>query len=230
VSKKRQREKENYNAQTMRHSLRLRPLLKRLLQLAAILILAQTIVDTRRSRLTTIPPTTNPPAPPSNPPTQKIFIASIHWNNEPILRSHWIPALLDLVTHLGPQNVFVSVQESGSWDDSKGALRELDSELGRRGVRRRIVLDETTHADEIAKTPADGEEREGWIQTSRGMKELRRVPYLAKLRNLVLEPLEEMAREEGWGERFERVLWVGDVVFGVRTASHAFRFPPRRFG
>lgn len=81
------------------------------------------------------------------------------------------------------------------------------------------MLDETTHADEIAKTPADGEEREGWIQTSRGMKELRRVPYLAKLRNLVLEPLEEMAREEGWGERFERVLWVGDVVFGVCTTD-----------
>jgi len=195
----------------MKRTLRLRPFLKRLLQLAAILILAQSIVDYRRSRIA--PAETTPPTP-SNP-GQRIFIASIHWNNEKILRSHWVPSILELVQHLGPQNVFVSVQESGSWDDSKGALRELDAALGEKGVRRRIVLDETTHADEIGRTPAPGEE--GWIQTSRGLKELRRVPYLARLRNLVLEPLEEMAKEEG--EVFERVLWVGDVVFTVCTDS-----------
>jgi hypothetical protein len=91
--------------------------------------------------------------------------------------------------------------------------------LGRRGVRRRILLDETTHADEIAKTPKPGEEREGWIQRGNGEMLLRRVPYLARLRNLVLEPLEEMAKEEGGGERFERVVWVGDVVFGVCTTD-----------
>jgi hypothetical protein len=196
----------------MKRTLRLRPLLKRLLQLAGILIIAQSIVDYRRSRAPQITPT--PPTTPVNG-GQKVFIASIHWNNEKILRSHWIPALLDLVAHLGESNVFVSVQESGSWDDSKGALRELDAALGAKGVRRRIVLDETTHADEIGKTPAG----DGWIQTSRSgeTKELRRVPYLAKLRNLVLEPLEELAREEG--EVFERVVWLNDVVFTVCTAD-----------
>lgn len=108
--------------------------------------------------------------------------------------------------------MYVSVQESGSWDDSKGALRELDEALERAGVRRRILLDDTTHADEIRKTPAES----GWIQTSRSdAKELRRVPYLAKLRNLVLKPLEELAGE---GERFDRVLFVNDVVFTVCTA------------
>ena len=197
----------------MKRTLRLRPLLKRLLQLAGILIIAQSIVDYRRSRAPQITPT--PPTTPVNG-GQKVFIASIHWNNEKILRSHWIPALLDLVAHLGESNVFVSVQESGSWDDSKGALRELDAALGAKGVRRRIVLDETTHADEIGKTPAG----DGWIQTSRSgeTKELRRVPYLAKLRNLVLEPLEELARGEE-GEVFERVVWLNDVVFTVCTAD-----------
>ena len=197
----------------MKRTLRLRPLLKRLLQIAGILIIAQSIVDYRRSRApqTTPPPTNNPPV----TRDQKVFIASIHWNNEKILRSHWIPALLDLVSHLGEKNVYVSVQESGSWDDSKGALRELDAALGERGVRRRIVLDETTHADEIGKTPA----ADGWIRTSRSeTKELRRVPYLAKLRNLVLEPLEELARGEE-GEVFERVVWLNDVVFTVCTDS-----------
>jgi hypothetical protein len=195
----------------MKRSLRLRSLLKRLLQIAGILILAQSIVDYRRSRA---PTTVAETGTASN--QEKVFIASIHWNNEKILRSHWVPALLELVAHLGEENVYVSVQESGSWDDSKGALRELDQALGKAGVRRRIILDDTTHADEIAKTPAE----DGWIRTSRGVKELRRVPYLARLRNLVLQPMEELA---AMGEAFDRVLFVNDVVFTVCTdAFYAF--------
>jgi hypothetical protein len=195
----------------MKRSLRLRPLLKRLLQIAGIMILAQSIVDYRRSRA---PTTVAETGTASN--QEKVFIASIHWNNEKILRSHWVPALLELVAHLGEENVYVSVQESGSWDDSKGALRELDQALGKAGVRRRIILDDTTHADEIAKTPAE----DGWIRTSRGLKELRRVPYLARLRNLVLQPMEELA---AMGEAFDRVLFVNDVVFTVCTdAFYAF--------
>jgi hypothetical protein len=195
----------------MKRSLRLRSLLKRLLQIAGILILAQSIVDYRRSRAPTTVAETGTAL-----NQEKVFIASIHWNNEKILRSHWVPALLELVAHLGEENVYVSVQESGSWDDSKGALRELDQALGKAGVRRRIILDDTTHADEIAKTPAE----DGWIRTSRGVKELRRVPYLARLRNLVLQPMEELA---AMGEAFDRVLFVNDVVFTVCTdAFYAF--------
>jgi hypothetical protein len=140
--------------------------------------LVQSIVDYRRSWAPYIGGT-------GQPNGQKIFIASIHWNNEAVLRSHWIPAVLGLVEHFGKENVYVSVQESGSWDDSKGALRELDHSLEQAGVRRKIILDATTHEDEIKKSPADS----GWIQTSRSAKELRRIPYLSKLRNLVLEPL-----------------------------------------
>lgn len=185
----------------MRRSLRYRPLLKRILQLAGILILVQSIVDYRRARAPFIPDV-------GLPTGQKIFIASIHWNNEAILRSHWIPGVLDLVKHFGKDNVYVSVQESGSWDDSKGALRELDWALEEKGVRRRILLDDTTHEDEIKKTPAGT----GWIPTSRGAVELRRVPYLSKLRNLVLKPLEELAQA---GEQFDRILFLNDVVFTV---------------
>jgi hypothetical protein len=140
----------------MRRSLRVRPLLKRILQIAGILILVQSIVDYRRSRAPYNSGT-------GQPNGQKIFIASIHWNNEAILRSHWIPAVLGLVEHFGKENVYVSVQESGSWDDSKGALRELDQSLEQAGVRRTIILDATTHEDEIKKSPAES----GWIQTSR---------------------------------------------------------------
>lgn len=117
-----------------------------------------------------------------------IFVASTHWNNEHILRSHWNAAILSLAEHLGSERVFVSIVESGSWDNSKGALRDLDANLGKIGVRRKIVLDEITHADEIAKQPTS----EGWIMTPRGQMEPRRIPYLSRLRNTAIQPLQDI--------------------------------------
>ena len=137
---------------------------------------------------------------------QKIFIASIHWNNEPILRSSWNQAVLGLVDYFGAENIYVSVYESGSWDDSKEALRTLDNELGRKGVRRTVKLDEITHADELKQPATDG-----WIQSPREKKELRRIPYLSKLRNLALEPLNSL----GNSTKFDKVLFLNDVVFTV---------------
>lgn len=141
--------------------------------------------------------------------TERIFVASIHWNNEAILRSHWNGAVLRLVEHLGAKHVYVSILESGSWDDSKGALKSLDGELKRLGVERTIVLEKTTHADEIAQTPGGT----GWIDTARGQQELRRIPYLSRLRNRSLEPLAKLAEK---GIKFDRVLFLNDVVFDVR--------------
>ncbi|MCJ1239795.1 hypothetical protein MMC14_007793 [Varicellaria rhodocarpa] len=138
--------------------------------------------------------------------TPKVFIASTHWNNEASLRGFWNQAVLDLAEHLGPDNVYISIYESGSWDDSKNALRQLDHDLERLGVQRTIELKDTTHADEIAKPSGE----EGWIDTPRGTKELRRIPYLAKLRNLSLKPMMEMALN---GVKYDKVLFLNDVAF-----------------
>lgn len=140
----------------------------------------------------------------------KLFIASTHWNNEAILRSHWNKAIVALVEHMGKDNIYVSIVEGGSWDDSKGALMLLDSELEKLGVRRTIILEDKTHADEVAEKPASS----GWIDTARGRKELRRIPYLSKIRNRSLEPLKELAGE---GFFFDRILFLNDVVFNVHV-------------
>jgi len=145
--------------------------------------------------------------PPPNSRGQRLFIASIHWNNEKVLRSKWNRAILELVEHFGPENIYVSIYESGSWDSTKDALRELDRDLESMRVRRTITLDGSTHKDEIQKPFTNG-----WIDTPRGKKELRRIPYLAKLRNLVLKPLNALALE---GTKFNKVLFLNDVVFTV---------------
>ncbi|KAL2267239.1 hypothetical protein VTJ83DRAFT_4516 [Remersonia thermophila] len=140
--------------------------------------------------------------------TRRVYIASLHWNNENILRSEWNGRLLELVKRLGPENVFVSIYESGSWDNTKGALRELDQALKEAGVPSQLVLDDETHQDVIQGPPAD----EGWITTPDGNKMPRRIPYLSKLRNKSLQPLIELAEN---GTTFEHVLFLGDVVFDV---------------
>ena len=146
---------------------------------------------------------------------ERVYIASMHWNNEFVIRSRWSAAVLDLVKHFGADNVYVSILESGSWDDTKGALRDLDLQLEELGVERSVELLETTHKDEIERTP--GPLEEGWIGTSRGRKELRRIPYLAGIRNRVMEKLNQLAeRSNGQGARtFDKILWLNDVVFTV---------------
>jgi hypothetical protein len=150
----------------------------------------------------------------SAPLNQTVFIAAIHWNNEDILKEHWVPAVVDLAKQLGPDRVFVSVQESGSWDDSKRALRLLGQLLDKINVRHKILLDDKTHLDEINQVPGNS----GWIMTPQGDIELRRIPYLARLRNLVLQPLDELASA---GMRFDNILFLNDVVFKVRSFSQS---------
>lgn len=142
------------------------------------------------------------------PSHERYFIASIHWNNEAILRSHWVHAVSELIKYLGPENTYTSVLESGSWDNSKAALRGLEEALTRLGAPHNVVLDETTHLDEISKPPSSGS---GWIWTPRKKKELRRIPYLSKLRNRVME---DMTKADGHLERpFTKVIWLNDVIF-----------------
>lgn len=144
---------------------------------------------------------------------ERVYIASIHWNNEPILRSHWNDAVIALAGALGRENVYVTVYESGSWDNSKDALKELDLALEAHQIRRNITLSDTTHGDEISATP----QGPGWIDTPQGKKELRRIPYLSRLRNWSLEPLQELVRQ---GEKFDKILFLNDVVF---TTEDVFR-------
>ncbi|KAL4924463.1 cryptococcal mannosyltransferase 1-domain-containing protein [Aspergillus undulatus] len=60
------------------------------------------------------------------------------------------------VAELGPENVF-------------GALRDIDRELDRLGVRRNITLSTITYQNEISAILSS----KGWVNTPRGKKELR---------------------------------------------------------
>ncbi|KAH5296117.1 hypothetical protein HBI22_225530 [Parastagonospora nodorum] len=147
------------------------------------------------------------PAPRSS---ERIYIASIHWNNEKILRSHWNDAVVELAKELGKENVFVTVYESGSWDETKSVLSELDDKLEAHNIRRNITLSNTTHVDELSI--AEEKKTAGWLDTASG-KMLRRIPYLSRLRNWSVDPLLELSRQ---GQKFDKVLFLNDVVFSTQ--------------
>src|SRR5690606_35068179 len=77
---------------------------------------------------------------PALPPllrNEKIFIASIHRNSEKILPD-WNEAIVSLAKTIGPENVFVSVYENGSWDKTQSMLKDLDKQLEALSVGRNI--------------------------------------------------------------------------------------------
>lgn len=145
---------------------------------------------------------------PAVPPGLRVYIAGMHFNSGEVLRAHWITSLLLLVEALGPKNVFVSIYESGSWDDTKELLRWLDGQLEIRGVQRRVQVDDESHEDVIKNSVAEGQ----YITAPDGEPAVRRIPYLARMRNKTLKDLVDLSKT---GTEFDKVLFLNDVVFSV---------------
>lgn len=148
---------------------------------------------------------------------QKIYIAAQFWTSEEVLIEFWLAGFLKLIQTIGTDNVYVSIIESGSLDNTADAIRWLDQKLGEMGVERTVIVDPTTHADAVNAGPLDeqGQQKSGWIMTGDstppGRKELRRIPYLSDLRNRGLEPLLHMHRTTG--KTFDKILYLNDVYF-----------------
>lgn len=146
------------------------------------------------------------------PRGERYFIASMHWHSEPILRSHWVNALLDLVNTLGVENTFVSASASRSWDNTEDVFNDLRDKLDLLKVPKNVVYDNTTHRDEVSRKPDLHEE--GWITSVERSPMLRRIPYLSRLRNQVMEDLHTATISSG--RPFTKVIWLNDVVFGAQ--------------
>ncbi|KAK6954054.1 hypothetical protein Daesc_004016 [Daldinia eschscholtzii] len=156
------------------------------------------------------------------PRNTSIFIASVHRNTEPILRSTWSQAVLDLVDFFGPENVYFSAVESGSQDETKEALMELKAALDQRYTSNTISLGMTVweQLEEIDTRPPPDAREPGWIwNAAESQFELRRIPYLAKVRNQAMEPLKQLRSER---REFDKVLWLNDVVFDIEDIVTLF--------
>ncbi|KAJ3079761.1 capsular associated protein [Quaeritorhiza haematococci] len=113
----------------------------------------------------------------------KYFIAANFHNNEPVL-PHFIAQLLELISFFGRDRIFVSVFESGSTDNTKPILRDLDAFLEDLGLSKRIIT-----SDEIRDPKGH------------------RIEYLAHVRNEAMKPLYESSTH------YDRVIFMNDVFY-----------------
>ncbi|KAJ1904629.1 hypothetical protein GGH13_008034 [Coemansia sp. S155-1] len=115
--------------------------------------------------------------------TGPIFIAANLHNSQKILPNMALQ-LLALADTLGHDRVFISIYENGSRDRTKEILRRFDSTLESLGIAHQILTDNT-----------------------RKPRNMHRIEYLAKVRNLALEPLYSSDAKYG------RVLFINDIFF-----------------
>ncbi|CRG90575.1 Genome polyprotein [Talaromyces islandicus] len=132
-----------------------------------------------------------------NPRHEKVFIAtSLYDKGGQLAGGRWGQNLLELIDLLGYENTFVSIYENDAEDEAERALAELDAQIS---CNKSVVFEphyDFSHSENV--TLPDGSVR------------LRRVPYLADLRNRALEPLVAQNRQ---GVEFDRILILNDVYF-----------------
>ncbi|KAF2456352.1 cryptococcal mannosyltransferase 1-domain-containing protein, partial [Lineolata rhizophorae] len=166
----------------------------------------------------------------ANPRGEKVFIAaSIVDKNGELLGGQWGTSMVELVDLLGPNNVYLSVYENGADPRAVGAMRNLSESVQ---CSSSFVADNLTY-DQIRH-----------IELPNGESRVKRIEYLAEVRNRALRPLEQSTparRAKRNGRRsadstdvalfeshhgtpaylttFDRVLFLNDIYFSPVEAT-----------
>uniref|UniRef100_V5EX38 Glycosyltransferase family 69 protein n=1 Tax=Kalmanozyma brasiliensis (strain GHG001) TaxID=1365824 RepID=V5EX38_KALBG len=134
----------------------------------------------------------------------RVFIVSNLYNSEEILPTY-TSSLKSLINELGADNVFVSIYESHSTDNTKPMLVELDRDLAHMNVSRRVLTDDKA------------------IRKGKHSLVSDRVDFLANVRNTAMQPLADTT------EKYTHVLWINDVVFTPQDALNLLRTNNARY-
>ncbi|KIW07246.1 uncharacterized protein PV09_02102 [Verruconis gallopava] len=130
---------------------------------------------------------------------EKVFIAA-NIIDEELIRGPWGESVEALVELLGEDNVFLSIYENDSGPGTKAALRDLAAKVK---CRTSIVSD---HID-IDAFPK--------VQVLPNEQRVKRIAYLAHVRNKAIEPLTRNAT----GMLFDKLLFLNDVIFSPKDAA-----------
>ncbi|KAF2742860.1 glycosyltransferase family 69 protein [Sporormia fimetaria CBS 119925] len=135
----------------------------------------------------------------ANPHNEKIFIvASLYEKAGELTSGAWGDAVLSLVDLLGPDNVYLSVYED---NPSEATLNSLNTFKSRVNCNSSIIGEEL----DLKTLPR--------VPLPNGTTRLKRIAFLAEVRNRALAPLETSP------VRFDRLLYINDVVFNPIEAA-----------
>lgn len=136
-----------------------------------------------------------------NPESQKIFIAaSIFDRSGQLASGDWGKAILDLIDILGNKNVFLSIYENDGGVKAQIALKELESQLH---CAHNLTFEQHLSLEGFPR-----------VTLPDGSKRIKRVAYLAEVRNKALLPLEDPSSAV-----YDRILFLNDVIFNPLDAA-----------
>ena len=135
-----------------------------------------------------------------NSENQKIFIAaSIYDKGGRLVKGAWGRNLLELLDLLGNRNTFLSIYENDSGEEAQKALEEFKEKVQ---CNSKLVYEEHLPLKDIPK-----------VTLPDGTKRIKRIAYLAEVRNKALQPLEQS------DVKYDKVLFLNDVVFDPIDAA-----------
>jgi Cryptococcal mannosyltransferase 1 len=131
---------------------------------------------------------------------EKVFIAtSIYDHDGELAQGAWGESILKLIDLLGPSNVFLSVYGNGAGPVAKAALRRLEEKTK---CDHEIVFEEKLSPEAVSH-----------IQLPDGTTRIKRIAYLAEVRNRALGPLTSST------VKYDRLLYLNDIVFDPVNAA-----------
>ncbi|KAH0174711.1 hypothetical protein KCU67_g622, partial [Aureobasidium melanogenum] len=132
-----------------------------------------------------------------NPLNEQVFIVAAIVDAD-LIRGAWGEAVLELIAAVGSENAFVSIYNNDSGPETSIALNAL---------AQKIHCEKAVVSEHLPL--------EGLIQPelSRSREKVRRIPYLAEVRNRAMRPFYTS------GRKFDKVLFLNDVVFSGQDAA-----------
>lgn len=125
---------------------------------------------------------------------QKVFIAaSIYDKGGKLCGGAWAENVLELIQLLGPNNAFLSIYVNDSGPEAKKAIEDLERRVP---CEHALVFEEHLKIEELPH-----------IKLPDGSSRIKRIEYLAEVRNRALEPLQVS------NTTFDKLLYLNDVVF-----------------
>lgn len=126
---------------------------------------------------------------------KKIFIAaSLYDKGGRLVDGIWGRDVLELIDLLGDMNVFLSVYENDSGPDAEAALTKFRAKVR---CKNNLLYEEHLSTEHMSR-----------VRLPDGSKRIKRIAYLAEVRNRALEPLAEPS-----DVTYDKVLFLNDVDF-----------------
>ena len=130
----------------------------------------------------------------ANIDNQKIFIAaSIYDKGGHLAKGEWGRRVIQLLNLLGNRNVFLSIYENDGGQDAKDALQKFEEKVE---CQKELVYEEHLPLESIPN-----------VTLQDGSKRIKRIAYLAEVRNQALRPLDDS------DVVYDKILFLNDIVF-----------------